>query len=461
MSGKKRYTSWGRYPQVKAKRVEHIQWRTDLPDLGKFEAPVLPFGYGRSYGDSCLNEDGVLLDITGLNQFMAFDRENGILRCEAGVSVEQILELIVPYGWFVPVSPGTKYVTVAGALANDVHGKNHHVAGTFGCHVTRFELVRSDGEVLICSPTENEDYFRATIGGLGLTGLITWVEFRLKKIPTPFIQMESIKFRNLDEFFEITAESEGSPYTVSWVDCLATGDALGRGLFSRGGFYDPPLGSDRKLGTSVPLAVPFDFPSQMVNTFTVRLFNELYYNKQLKKHTEAVTHYNPFFYPLDAITDWYRGYGKKGFLQYQFVMPYKQSLEPIREIFRRIAHSQQGSPLVVFKTFGDMQSPGMLSFPRPGVTLAMDFAFRGEKTLRLLDELDEIVFASGGALYPAKDARMSPLHFRMSYPNWETFAGYTDPKFSSSFWRRVTADHQTRIDHAQNSHHRREFSYSS
>ncbi len=461
MSGKKRYTSWGRYPHVEHKRVENIQWRNELPDVDQFEAPVLPFGYGRSYGDSCLNENGILLDTTALNQFIAFDKDSGIIRCEAGVSIEQILELVVPHGWFVPVSPGTKYVSVAGALANDVHGKNHHLAGTFGCHVTCFELVRSDGEVLVCSPTENEDYFRATIGGLGLTGLITWVEFRLKKIPTAFITMESIRFRNMDEFFEINAASEYSPYTVSWVDCLATGTALGRGLFSRGDFYDPPLGSDRKLGAGLPLQIPFDFPSQVVNTFTVRLFNALYYNKQLKKHTETVTHYNPFFYPLDVVTDWYRGYGKMGFVQYQFVIPYKHSLEPIKEIFRRIAASKQGSPLVVFKTFGEMKSPGILSFPRPGVTLAMDFAFRGEKTLHLLDELDEIVFGNGGALYPAKDARMSPQHFRMSYPDWETFAQYIDPKFSSSFWRRVTSEHQTRINYAQNSHHRREFSYSS
>lgn len=460
MSGKKRYTSWGRYPHAEHKQVETFRWRNDLPDLNTFEASVLPFGYGRSYGDSCLNEDGILLDVTNLNHLIAFDKVNGVIRCEAGVSIEQILKVIIPHGWFVPVSPGTKYVSVGGAIANDVHGKNHHAAGTFGCHVTCFELVRSTGETLLCSPTENPEFFAATIGGLGLTGLITWAEFTLKKIPTPFVKVENIQFSNLDEFFAVNAESQAYPYTVSWVDCLATGESLGRGVFSRGDFYDPPLGIDRKIGEQIKPRVPFDLPWQLVNTMTVKIFNALYYNKQIQKRTEGITHYNPFFYPLDVITDWYHVYGKKGFLQHQFVMPYEESLEPIREIFRRIAHSKQGSPLVVFKTFGDVKSPGMLSFPRPGVTLAMDFAFRGKKTLKLLDELDNIVFANGGALYPAKDARMTPEHFRMSYPNWEEFAKYVDPKFSSSFWRRVTAD-QTGLNHAQNDYRRREFSYSS
>lgn len=440
--GTKRYTSWGRYPQVDHQKVKPIFWRDDLPDLAQIEGTVLPFAYGRSYGDSCLNADGTLLDITGLRQFMAFDREKGLLRCEAGVLLSEILDLIVPKGWFLPVTPGTKFISVAGAIANDVHGKNHQVAGTFGCHVTCFELLRSDGSHLICSPTQNEDYFRATIGGLGLTGVILWAEFRLKKIPTPLIQMENIRFDSLEEFFDLSEESDqlGYEYTVSWVDCTAQGNKLGRGHFTRGNFYDPPLGMD-KLPKALPsLPVPFDLPTFLMNSLTVKAFNTLYYNRQPTKTARGIVHYNSFFYPLDALTDWYRVYGKSGFLQYQFVMPYhkEDGYEPIKEIFRRIARSGQGSPLVVFKTFGTIKSPGMLSFPRPGVTLALDFAFRGERTLKLLDELDEIVFANGGALYPAKDARMSPARFQASFPNWGAFAEYVDPKFSSSFWRRVT-----------------------
>ncbi len=438
--GTKRYSSWGRYPAADHKTVATVRWRHDLPDLNAFQESVLPFGYGRSYGDSCLNNGGVLLDTTELNQFMAFDPENGVICCEAGVSLAAMLEVITPHGWFLPVTPGSKYVSVAGSIANDVHGKNHHVAGTFGGHVTRFELWRSDGERLICSRDENAELFRATIGGLGLTGVILWAEMTLKRIASPLIEMENIKFRNIDDFFDITEESEqlGYPYTVSWVDCLARGDQLGRGHFQRGNFYDPPLGIDAPPEALPPVPVPLELPSLAVNPLTVKLFNTLYYNRQPVRTVRSFSHYNKFFYPLDSLVDWYRGYGKAGFFQYQFVLPYKDDREPIKEIFRRIARSGQGSPLVVFKVFGDVPSPGMLSFPRPGVTLAMDFPNQGARTLALFDELDDIVFAHGGALYPAKDARMSPQAFRRSYPNWEAFAAYVDPKFSSSFWRRVT-----------------------
>lgn len=436
--GTKRYSSWGRYPKSAPKQIEHIYWRKALPDLEKMGGSILPFGYGRSYGDSCLNNDGTLLDTTGLRQFIAFDEENGILTCEAGVSLDEILALIVPRGWFLAVTPGTKFVSVAGAIANDVHGKNHHKRGTFGCHVTRFELLRSDGERLICSPTENEDYFRATIGGLGLTGVILWAAFKLKRIPSPLVDVENIKYRNIDEFFEINTETEaqGYEYTVSWVDCLATGDQLGRGYYQRGEFHDPPFGLESDPKPLPALPIPVDLPSWLVNTYTVKAFNTLYYNRQPWKVARTTTHYNTYFYPLDALTDWYKGYGRRGFLQYQFVMPY-EDYAPIKDIFRRIARSGQGSPLVVFKTFGDVESPGMLSFPRPGITLALDFAFKGQRLLKLLDELDKIVFENGGALYPAKDARMSAESFRRSYPDWETFARYIDPKFSSDFWRRV------------------------
>lgn len=439
MFKKEDYLSWGRYPRVEPAQVEYLRWQHDLPDLSQYEHTVLPFGNGRSYGDSCLNAGGVLLDVRGLNRFMHFDRENGVIRCESGVTMEDILALIVPEGWFIPVSPGTKYVTVGGAIANDVHGKNHHVSGTFGCHVRCFELLRSTGERLLCSPTENADLYRATIGGLGLTGLITWAEFDLKRIPTEYVDVENIQFHSISEFFELSEESHHIDYTVSWLDTTARGEQMGRGVFQRGDFYDPPLGDLKSNGGMPSITVPFDFPEFLLNPLTVRAFNELYYRKQITPEKRAITHYDPFFYPLDALDKWYHLYGRSGFLQYQFVLPYKDGYEPIEDIFRRIVHSGQASPLLVFKTFGDVESPGMLSFPRPGVTLALDFPFRGRRTLKLLDELDAIVFANGGALYPAKDARMSGESFRKSYPNWETFAKHVDPKFSSSFWRRITA----------------------
>lgn len=440
-TGTKRYSSWGRYPKAQHRDVKQVFWRDEFPDLKQIEGAILPFGYGRSYGDSCLNNGGVLLDTTGLRQMIAFDTETGLLRCEAGVTLADILEVVVPHGWFLPVTPGSKYVSIAGAIANDVHGKNHHAAGTFGGHVTQFELLRSDGSRMICSPTENSNYFRATIGGLGLTGVIVWAEIQLKAIPTPYVQQENIRFGHVDEFFDISADSDekGFQYTVSWVDCSATGSALGRGHFTRANFYDPPLGNPKEKASIPAIPIPVDFPTFLVNKWTILAFNNLYYYRQPVRTVRRIVHYSPFFYPLDVLKDWYRGYGKRGFLQYQFVIPY-QDREPIKEILRRIAASGQASPLVVFKTFGEIESPGMLSFPRPGVTLALDFAFQGQRTLDLLTDLDSIVFANDGAIYPAKDARMTPEGFRKSFPAWESFAQYVDPKFSSSFWRRVTEE---------------------
>lgn len=430
--------SWGRYPTVKAAQVKEVFWRSELPDLGQLEQSVLPFGYGRSYGDSCLNEGGVTLDVSHLRRFISFDEEEGILCCEAGVSLAEILEVIVPRGWFIPVSPGTKFVSVGGAIANDVHGKNHHKAGTFGCHVLRFKLLRSNGERLVCSPEENVELFQATIGGLGLTGVILWAEIRLKPIVNPYIDMERIQFSSLSEFMQISAETDKKyEYSMSWVDILIGGDALCRGIFMCGNNDQSRQRPKQLAGKKLPLAVPFDFPSFVLNTFTVKSFNELYFHTQLSKHIHKVVPYEPFFYPLDSIHNWNRMYGKRGFLQYQFVVPFEDDFGAMRDILGRIRRSGEGSFLTVLKTFGAIQSPGMLSFPRPGITLALDFAFGGQKTLRLLDELDKIVRESGGAVYPAKDARMSAENFQAFFPRWEEFSRYVDPHFSSSFWRRV------------------------
>ena len=432
--------SWGRYPKLAEASVKPIYWRDETPDFTHFDRNVLPVGYGRSYGDSCRNDAGIALDTTHLNRFIAFDRENGVLRCEAGVSLEEVLELIVPAGWFLPVTPGTKFVSVAGAIANDIHGKNHHKAGTFGCHVTSFELLRSSGERLICSPTQNSDYFRATIGGLGLTGIILWAEFRLKKIANPFIHMERIRFGSLDEFMEISASSDDHyEYTVSWMDCLSGGDHIARGLFWRGNHATEAEGASSHVHHPLPLRVPFDVPSFLINKFTVKLAIEAIYRSQLNKKIERIEHYDPFFYPLDRILDWNRGYGSRGFLQYQFVVPETNDNQALKEILAQIRAAGVGSITTVFKTFGTIQSPGMLSFPRPGITLALDFPFRGQNTLDFLDRLDQTVCDSGGALYPAKDARMSAESFKTFYPAWQEFSRYIDPCFSSSFWRRVMA----------------------
>ncbi|NDJ86343.1 MAG: FAD-binding oxidoreductase [Chloroflexi bacterium] len=418
-----------------------MRWCHDPPDFATLDHTVLPFGYGRSYGDSCLNNGGILLDITELRRLIDFDAEKGIIRCEAGITLAELLDFIVPHGWFLPVTPGTKFISIGGAIANDVHGKNHHVDGTFGCHVTQFELLRSSGEHLICSPQENSELYRATIGGLGLTGIITWAEFTLKPILSAYVDMERIRFGNLEEFFALADESaEDYIYTVGWLDCLSQGKNFGRGLYTRGNHHDPPLDAViNDIQAKPKITLPIDFPNFAINTLTVKAFNEVYYRSQLSKIIRGVVHYDPFFYPLDVANDWNRLYGKRGFMQYQCVVPYKDSLEPIKEIIRRIGVSGQGSPLVVFKIFGDVESPGMLSFPRPGVTLALDFPNNGQRTLTLLEDLDRIVRESGGAKYPAKDAHMSFESFEISYPNWQEFAQHIDPMFSSSFWRRMMA----------------------
>ncbi len=438
------YQSWGNYPKARNQRVIPVHWRDAPPDLQAIDGSVLAYGYGRSYGDSCLNENGTLLDITPLNRYIAFDAERGLIRCESGVLFADLLQFIVPRGWFLPTTPGTKYVSVGGAIANDVHGKNHHVAGTFGGHVTRFELLRSDGSRLICSPTENAELFRATIGGLGLTGLILWAEFKLRRIPGPYIAQEKIRFGNIDEFFAISEDSDKEyEYTVAWVDCVSGGDKLGRGIFIRGNNAWLARLPDKSAAPRTLLTMPFDLPPFALNLLTVRAFNEVYYRAPLGKVQHKIVPYDPFFYPLDVINDWNRLYGKAGFLQYQFVVPRAHDRSAIKEILRQISASGVVSFLAVLKVFGDVESPGMLSFPRPGVTLALDFPYRGAPTLRLLDRLDQIVRECGGALYPAKDARMSPQMFEASFPNWRAFSQYVDPKFSSSFWRRVTGQAQS------------------
>ncbi|MBT8440504.1 MAG: FAD-binding oxidoreductase [Gammaproteobacteria bacterium] len=417
-----------------------LYWGDDpLPMDGFEDKPILPFGNGRSYGDVCLNEGGILLDCRHMDRFISFDTEAGILRCEAGILLFEILQLTVPSGWFLPVTPGTQFVTVGGAIANDVHGKNHHKAGTFGRYVRCFELLRSDGKRTICSKDENTDFFKATIGGLGLTGVITWVEIQLHHINNPYIDQEVIRYRNLDEFFALARESDQAyEHTVAWVDCLAKGKQLGRGLFIRGNYTEHIEGKLSKPST-MRLTFPVDPPFALINGLTLKVFNSLYYRKQWSKRVKSMVYYEPFFYPLDAIYAWNKLYGSKGFFQYQCAVPTDQMKDAIREILERIGKAGIGSFLAVLKLFGDKPSPGLLSFPMPGATLALDFPNNGARTLRLLDQLDGVTRESGGRVYPAKDARMRPEDFQAGYQQWKTMEAYIDPHISSSFWRRVTA----------------------
>lgn len=427
------YLSWGRYPRIEQRAVQPA-WRDDLrwPDKGE----ALPRGNGRSYGDSCLADRGTLLDLRRLDRFLDFDRESGRLRCEAGVLLAAVHDLVSASGWSLPVSPGTRFVTVGGAIANDVHGKNHHRRASFGNHVLRLELLRSNGQRLRCSETENTELFRATIGGLGLTGVITWAELQLLKAESTWLEVETLRFGSLDEFFGLARESDAAhEYTVGWIDCAASGARLGRGLYLRASYARPgdfsPEPAKRRFG--VPVTPPF----ALVNRFVLRAFNELYF--RWPRPARRVQHVLPFLYPLDAIGDWNRLYGPAGFLQHQCVVPPEAGPAAIRTLLERIAASGTGSFLAVLKVFGTIPSRGMLSFPRPGVTLALDFPIRGPRTFDLLAELDDIVLAAGGAVYPAKDARMSATVFKRFFPAWERIEQLRDPRICSAFWRRVTA----------------------
>ena len=432
------FESWGRYPTYDAKVIP-LHWQSDFPAVAEgLHNGALPVGMGRSYGDVCLLKDGNLLLTTGMNRLIGFDRETGLLTAEAGVTLAQILDFAVPRGFFLPVSPGTKYVTLGGAIANDIHGKNHHVAGTFGRHVTEFELVRSDGSRLHCSPTENPDFYAATIGGLGLTGLITWATLRLKPIVSRMIDYEGIQFHGIDEFLDLTNQSRDSEYTVSWVDVTSTGRNFARGIFMQG---DHSSRRDQLKRSSKPkLVFPFDAPGYALNHLSVSLFNTAYFHKQIHKRVVSLQDYEPFFYPLDKVLHWNRMYGKRGLLQFQYVIPWEHAKEGTTAILHEVAKSGLASFLAVLKVFGDVPSPGMMSFPKPGITLALDFPIKPEKSFALFARLADMTREFGGRLYPAKDAAMTASQFQTFYPQWEQFARYRDPQLTSSFWERATGD---------------------
>lgn len=430
-----RILSWGRYPKIAHQRVHKPAWNDQVPEIFNAAAPgaLLPYGLGRSYGDSCLNAGRELIDCRRLNRILDFDASTGMIRCESGVSLSDIIDVFLPKGWFLPVTPGTRFVTVGGAIANDVHGKNHHCAGTFGAHVRQIGLHRSNDGLVICSSRENPDMLGATIGGLGLTGVIAWADIQLKRVSGPWIDAESIPFQSLSAFLDLSRESNDRfEYTVAWLDCFAGKNP--RGIFFRGN-HSPSHGAEfhPKRGPKLPFALP----AWMLNRYSVKAFNTVYYKIHAASKGVAAVPYDSFFYPLDSIRQWNLLYGRQGFLQYQCVIP-DTNLGAFEELLDRIARSGMGSFLGVLKQFGSAPAAGMLSFPRPGLTIALDFAMRGERTLKLLQSLDEIVQQSGGALYPAKDARMSPALFEASFPHWRSFVPYIDPKMSSSFWRRVT-----------------------
>ena len=433
-------SSWGRYPESRAKHVMDAAWTSDVPPAA--EGSILAYGLGRSYGDVCLNDKGTVVRMHRCDRVLAFDAEKGILRAESGLSIADLLRICVPRGWFVPVTPGTRYVTLGGAVANDVHGKNHHRVGTFGRHVRCLELRRSDGSVLVCSPTQNPELFAATIAGMGLTGIITWIEIALLPIASRQIEQESLKVRSLNELIRRTDESDADwDYTVSWIDVMSRGSSLGRGLVLRGRFSETSDGTLSKTWKGPLITVPFEAPSWLLSAPTIKIFNNVWYHRQMGSVKRAMLDVEPFFYPLDGVGSWNLLYGRRGMLQYQCVIPIEDGEHLMRRILEEMQRGGVSSFLAVLKKFGDVPSPGMMSFPRPGLTLTLDIPIGGEKMFRALDRCDELVHSVGGRIYAAKDARVKGEMFRDMYAEQlRRFLPMIDPAMSSSFWRRVMND---------------------
>lgn len=406
---------WGRYPVVDAEISSPI---VDVPALipimrhGQY--PVIARGMGRSYGDSSLWTR--IVNCRSLDGIQVIDHEAGTVRCGAGVTLLELLAFAVPRGWFLPVTPGTKFVTIGGAIASDVHGKNHHVNGCFSEYVLTLDLMLAGGEIVTCSRGQRSDLFHATCGGMGLTGIVVEASLKLKPVGSSFIEQTTLKAKNLAEALSLFETRRGATYSVAWIDCLATGAALGRALLMLGEHSES---GGLVLQAKRRISVPFDLPALTLNRFSIGAFNMLYYHRVRGRLSTQRQHYEPFFYPLDGIGNWNRLYGKRGFVQYQFVIPKAVGLEGLSAIFKKIVDSRRGSFLAVLKTFG-VENINFLSFPMEGYTLAVDFKLE-DGLFELLNELDAMVLDHGGRLYLAKDARMDEKTFKRSYSRWEQF----------------------------------------
>ncbi|MCT2406856.1 FAD-binding oxidoreductase [Chryseobacterium antibioticum] len=399
-------TNWGNFPVVEKEMRSEDSFKR-IKEFVLNHNEIIARGNGRCYGDASLGE--TIFSTKKLNKFISFDRLNGVIECESGVLLSDVLEIAVPQGYFLYVTPGTKFISVGGAIASDVHGKNHHAEGCFSEYVIEFKLMTESGDIITCSREQNADKFWATIGGMGLTGIILTIKFKLKNIESAYIRQESIKAENLDEIFRLFEESESWTYTVAWIDCLQKGKNLGRSILMRGEHafqHELPQNLNKqplRLKKKLQPTVPFYFPGFVLNALTVKIFNLLYYKKQAKKEVKSFIDYETFFYPLDAITDWNKIYGKSGFIQYQMVIPKEAGKEGMKQILETIAASGNGSFLAVLKLFGKNNPEAYNSFPFEGYTLALDFKVNS-KLKKLVEKLDDIVQQFGGRIYLTKDS---------------------------------------------------------
>ncbi|RCS56678.1 FAD-binding oxidoreductase [Parvibium lacunae] len=403
----------------------------------------LVVGNLRSYGDEVLNPDGHFIQTTHCDRVLHFDRRNGVVQVESGITLAALQRIIAPHGWMLPVTPGTALLTVGGAIANDVHGKNHHTAGTFGQHVRELGLVRSDGQVLRCGPTEQADWFAATLGGMGLTGAITEATLQLRPSGSGLLNIENHRFANLDGFFALDAlHTPQHEYAVAWIDCAAQGRQLGRGIFSVADHQPsagevPPAVLPPSAAALRQRTVPCELPVSLINSLSLRPFNWFYYHRPgvgLPAHTQQSMY--QWLYPLDRIQHWNRLYGRAGFVQFQCVIPPQHARDALQEMLTTIARSGTGSFLAVLKNFGNQRSPGLLSFPMPGTTLALDFPWQGQATATLLAQLHAINLAAKGRIYAAKDSHAPAHALAAGYPELATFSRYLDPKLQSRMRQR-------------------------
>ncbi|NKB25132.1 MAG: FAD-binding protein [Kiritimatiellae bacterium] len=413
-------TNWNNYPHTDATIIDASNDEA-LSNILSRTTSCIPRGLGRCYGDASLQSH--ILSTDRLNRFLSFEPITGTLTCEAGVSFAEILTFFVPRGWFPPVTPGTKFITVGGAIASDIHGKNHHRAGTFCEHIESITLKLSNGQISQCSLSENKELFHATCGGMGLTGLILQATFKLTPIESAYIKEEVIKAKDIDEIMDLFEASAPFPYSVAWIDCLAKGKQLGRSIMMRGGHARlencKGLKNPFLLRPTKPINIPFFLPDALFNKWTIKSFNALYYHKKRTISKLMLVDYDTFFYPLDRIYHWNRMYGKRGFIQYQFVLPKPSSCEGIKKILNKIGQEGKGSFLAVLKLFGKANQ-NVLSFPMEGYTLALDFPLTDD-IFDFLDRLDTIVLDYGGRIYLTKDARMKDTLFSKTYTNLSRF----------------------------------------
>jgi FAD/FMN-containing dehydrogenase len=427
-------SNWGRtFPERGRRAVEasRLDWNGEAG-----QGDFLPYGNGRSYGDSCLNDGGTLIDSRRADAVLAFDAETGLFTAEAGILLSAITRCIAPHGWFLPVTPGTQFVTLGGAIANDVHGKNHHRRGTFGCWVESVDLERSDRGLVRCARDDNADLFAATIGGMGLTGLMRRATIRLLKVPSLTIDETITRFGGLDAYFDLAEEADARhEYAVAWIDSLSRGASFGRGHLIAGDHA--ATGDSQGIARAPLLRVPFTPPVSPLRGWPLRAFNEAYFRKARAGTSQRRVGFDGFFYPLDRIGQWNRLYGPRGLHQHQSLVPFADAKAAVGELLACAGAHGPGSFLTVLKRFGGVESPGLLSFPRPGYTLTLDFPHRGARTLEMLEALDAITLAAGGRINPYKDSRMRAETFAAGFPGWRALERLRDPAIVSDFWRRT------------------------